>query len=65
MVIDSSFIEILHETRKRLCRMSYHLRQETGMPVQRLMRLIEADDGSMVQVRWRGLPPSEDRLEPL
>lgn len=35
--------------------MSHVVSSETGMPVQRLMRLVEADTGLMVQVRWRGL----------
>lgn len=44
--------------------MSHVVASETGMPVQRLMRLVDTDDGLMVQVRWRGLPDSEDTLEP-
>lgn len=45
--------------------MSHVISSETGMPVQRLMRLVDSDDGIMVQVRWRGLPESEDTLEPV
>lgn len=45
--------------------MSHVVASETGMPVQRLMRLVESDDGLMVQVRWKGLPESEDTLEPI
>jgi len=37
---------------------------ETGMPVQRLMRLEKTPDGLHVIVRWRGLPPSADTSEP-
>lgn len=37
---------------------------ETGMPVQRLLRLVDADEGLKVLVCWRGLPGSEDTLEP-
>ncbi len=35
-----------------------------GMPVARLMGLDETTDGIYVRVRWRGLPHSEDTLEP-
>lgn len=45
--------------------MSHAISSETGMPVQRLMQLVDTDDGIMVQVRWRGLPPSGDTFEPL
>ena len=45
--------------------MSHVVSSETGMPVQRLMRLVQSDDGLMVQVRWKGLPASEDTLEPI
>lgn len=45
--------------------MSHVLSSETGMQVQRLMRLVETDDGLMVLVRWKGLPNSEDTMEPV
>jgi len=45
--------------------MSHVLSSETGMPVSRLLRLIDDPNGLMVQVRWRGLPDSEDTLEPI
>ena len=38
---------------------------ETGMVVQRLLGLVEADDGLKVRIRWKGLPESEDTEEPL
>lgn len=41
------------------------LYSERGMPVQRLMELTEAPDGIYIRVRWRGLPPADDTLEPL
>jgi len=44
--------------------MPHVLQSETGMPVARLMRLVDDPDGLKVQVRWRGLPTSEDTLEP-
>ena len=45
--------------------MSHVVTSETGMVVQRLMRLVEDDGKLKVLVRWRGLPESEDTLEPL
>lgn len=45
--------------------MSHVVSSEPGMPVPHLMRLVDTDDGMMVQVCWRGLRESEDTLEPL
>lgn len=46
--------------------MPHVLQSETGMPVSRLMRLVEEPDGIKVQVRWKAdLPNAEDTLEPL
>lgn len=45
--------------------MPHVLASETGMDVQRLMWLMETEDGIMVQVRWRGLSESDDTVEPL
>lgn len=45
--------------------MPHVLSSETGMEVQRLMRLFDSPSGLMVQVRWRGFPPTEDTSEPL
>ena len=45
--------------------MSHVLQSETGMTVQRLLRLEEHPDGVYVLVRWKGLPNSDDTLEPL
>lgn len=45
--------------------MSHVLSSETGMPVARLLRLEEVDDEIKVLVRWKGLQPSEDTLEPI
>lgn len=45
--------------------MSHVITSETGMVVQGLLKLVDTDDGLKVQVRWRGLPDSEDTLEPL
>ena len=45
--------------------MPHVLSSETGMPVQRLMRLVDTPSGLAVVVRWRGLPPSADTTEPL
>jgi len=45
--------------------MSHVLSSETGMPVARLMHPVEEQDGIKVLVRWKGLPNSEDTLEPL
>lgn len=43
--------------------MSHLVTSETNMPVQRLRRLIDTDDGMIVQARWRGRPESENNLE--
>lgn len=43
--------------------MPHVLASETGMPVQRLLRFEDTDDGLMVVVRWRGR--SDDTLEAL
>eukprot|EP00171_Calliarthron_tuberculosum_P023682 IDg23682t1 len=45
--------------------MPHVLASETGMPVQRLMNLVQSADGIEVVVRWRGLPNSADTTEPL
>lgn len=45
--------------------MSHVMHSETGMPVARLMKFVECPDGIKVQVRWKGLSPLEDTLEPL
>lgn len=68
-------VEDIHGTRLKFYRdadldtraiMSHVLSSETGMPVARLMRLEETDDRTLkVVVRWKGLPHSEDTLEPL
>lgn len=66
-------LEYVHGTRKNFYRdsslnaeavISHVVASETGMPVQRLMRLEDTDDGLIVQVRWRGLPESENSMEP-
>lgn len=45
--------------------MSHVVNSEMGMPVARLMRFVESEDGIKIQVRWKGLSPQEDTLEPL
>ena len=45
--------------------MSHVLVSETGMIVSRLMGLEETPTGLCVRVRWRGLPSSEETLEPI
>ena len=45
--------------------LSHVISSETGMPVARLMKLVDTPDGLKVQVRWKGLSISEDTLEPL
>lgn len=45
--------------------MSHVLSSETGMPVSRLLRLVQKDTELFVSVRWKGLSPSENTLEPL
>ena len=35
------------------------------MVVQRLLGLVETDDGLKVSIRWKGLPETEDTVEPL
>lgn len=45
--------------------MSHVISSETGMKVQRLLRLVDNGNGEglKVVIRWRGLPASEDTLE--
>lgn len=45
--------------------MSQVLSSETGMAVQRLLRLVDANEGFIGEVRWEGILWSEDTLEPL
>ena len=45
--------------------MPHVLSSETGMPVSRLLRLLDTEDGIKVLVRWKGLPDTEDSAEPL
>lgn len=35
------------------------------MPVSNLLELVDTANGILVQVRWKGIPHSEDTLEPL
>ena len=44
---------------------SHVLSSETGMPVTRLLRLVDTEDGLKVIIRWKGLQNSEDTEEPL
>ena len=44
---------------------SHVLSSETGMPVARLVRLVDSEDRLKVIVHWKGLPNSEDTEEPL
>lgn len=45
--------------------MSHVISSETGMPVARLLKLVKVNDDLKVQVRWKGLSPQGDTLEPL
>lgn len=45
--------------------MSQVVSSETCMPVQRLMKIIKSDNGLMVQVRWKGLPESKEKIDAL
>ena len=45
--------------------LSHVLSSETGMPVARLLRLKDTEDGLHVVERWKGLPDTEDTLEPI
>lgn len=45
--------------------LSHVLASETGMPVSRLMKLVDDSGKLYIQVRWKGLSPSDDTLEPL
>jgi transposase InsO family protein len=67
-------LEEVHATRLKFYRdasldsvaiLPHVLSSETGMPVARLMRLYEDEDGLKVVVRWKGLSHSEDTSEPL
>ena len=67
-------LEDVHGTRLKFYRdgslnqeviLSHVLSSETGMPVARLLRLEDTEDGLHVVVRWKGLPDTEDTLEPI
>ena len=45
--------------------MSHVLQSETGMVVTRLLGIEETENGYHVRVRWKGLGPDEDTLEPI
>lgn len=46
--------------------LSHVLSSETGMPVSRLLRLQEDDNGRLhVVVRWKGFSSSDDTFEPI
>lgn len=45
--------------------LSHALSSETGMPVSRLLKLIDQDGELFVVVRWKVLSPKEDTMEPL
>lgn len=45
--------------------MSDVVSSETGMPVSRLLNLVETKECLLVHVRWKGLGKEEDTLEPL
>lgn len=38
---------------------------ETGLAVHRMLLLEDSKGGLMITIHWRGLPPSEDTLEPI
>lgn len=42
---------------------SHILSSETRMGVHCLVRLVDSEDGLMMQIRWRGLPDSQDTVE--
>ena len=67
-------VEAVHGTRLKFYRdsslntttiMSHVLSSETGMPVARLMRLVDTEEGLKVLVRWKGLSNNDDTLEPV
>ena len=45
--------------------MPFSISSETGMEIQRLMKLVREGGQLKVHLRWKGLPNSEDTLEPL
>lgn len=45
--------------------MSHALSSETGIPVSRLLRLIEEEGRLFLTVRWKGLKQADDTEEPL
>ena len=46
--------------------MTHVLSSETGMPVSRLLDITEGDKGQLfAKLRWKGLTPADDTLEPL
>ena len=45
--------------------LEHAISSEHGMPVGRLLKLMYTKDGLGVLIRWKGLPPSEDTVEPI
>lgn len=45
--------------------MSHVISSEMSMSVQRLLRLVESDEGTTVHVRWCGMPEAEDTIKPV
>ena len=45
--------------------LSHATQSEHGMPVGRLQKLVDDHNGIGVLIRWKGLPDTEDTIEPL
>lgn len=61
-----SRMKFYHDASLDIESIMYHVvSSETGIPVQRLMGLVETDDGLKFQVRWSCLSQSDDTLDHL
>lgn len=64
-LVSSSMIDSSDADTDEKAMMTHVLSSETGMPVARLLRLLDQDGDLFVAVRWKELSASEHTLKPL